>query len=69
MIVQHMCTQSYPIYMVRGQSYKDFYTLRQIYKHILKHKNNVLTQHILYPSIGALHLKIFIGLHFSLRLD
>ena len=27
-----------------GQSYKDFYTLGQIYKCILKHENAILTQ-------------------------
>ena len=40
----------------RGQSYKDFYTLGQIYKPVLKHENMTLN-----PDI-------FEGLHFSFSL-
>ena len=32
------------IIQIWGPSYKDFNTLRQIYKHVFKHENNVLTQ-------------------------
>ena len=36
----------------RGQSYKDFYTLGQIYKRVLKHKNNALTKTFIFANIN-----------------
>ena len=42
-----------------GQSYKDFYTLGQIYKPFLQHKTNVLMQHIFdhkFRSLSPQHI-------------
>ena len=49
----------------RGQSYKDFYTLGQIYKCALKYENNALIQNFDYHCARTLHTKICIGLHLS----
>ena len=51
----------------RGQSYKDFYTLGQIYKWILKHENGILMQIFFGHNIKILNPNIFIKLHFSLK--
>ena len=55
------------LWETRGQSYKDFYTLGQIYKCILKHENGILTQIFFGHNIKILNPNIFIKLHFSLR--
>ena len=48
----------------RGQSYKIFYTLGQIYKCVLKHENNALAQTFVGPNVRTLYPNIFNGLHF-----
>ena len=50
-----------------GQSYKDFYTLGQIYKCILKLENGVLMQIFFGHNIKTQNPNLFIQLHFSLR--
>ena len=49
-----------------GQSYKDVYTLGQIYKLVLKHENNALAQTFVGRNVRTQHPNIFPGLHFSL---
>ena len=39
---------------IRGQSYKDLYTLGQIYKPVLKHENNVLAQTFVCRNVRTL---------------
>ena len=53
---------------IRGQSYKDFYTLRQIYKHVLKHENNTLAQTFAGHNFRTQYPNKFVGLHFSILL-
>ena len=53
-------------FTTRGQSYKDFYTQGQIYKHVLKHENNALAQTFVDCNVRTQHPNIFAGLHFSL---
>ena len=52
--------------MIWDQSYKDFYTLGQIYKRVLKHENNSLGQTFVGRNVRTQHPNIFVGLHFSL---
>ena len=56
-------------YHVRGQSYKTFYTLGQIYKHTLMHVNNPMHQTFVCHNVRTLHPYIFIGFHFSFSLN
>ena len=51
------------------QSNQYFYTLRKIYKRVLKHKINVLAQDILDQNSSTIYPKIFSRLHFSIRLN
>ena len=56
----------FDVLLIRGQSYKDFYTQGKIYKCILKHENNVLAQTFVGPDVRTQHPNIFARLHFSL---
>ena len=47
-----------------GQSYKDFNTKEQIYKHVQKPQNNTLTQTFAFHDVGTLPPNKFIELHF-----
>ena len=47
-----------------GQSYKDFYTLGQIFKRTLKHVNNSMRQTFVCHNVRTLHPNIIKGLHF-----
>ena len=51
-----------------GQSYKDFYTLGQIYNCVLKHENNALAQAFVFHTVRTQHPNKFVGLHFSILL-
>ena len=51
-------------FRTRGQSYKDFYTLGQIYKRVLNHKNNALTKTFIWHNVRTLHPNILVDLHF-----
>ena len=46
-----------------GQSSKDFYTLGQIYKRVLKHKNNAPTKTFVFLNVRTLLPNILIGLN------
>ena len=41
---KHLKTSFLDFYKTRGQSYKTFYALGQIYKRVLKHVNNAIRQ-------------------------
>ena len=61
-----MNTLGRQILTVWGQSYKDFYTLGQIYKFVLKHENNALAQTFVDCNVRTQYPNIFAGLHFYL---
>ena len=52
-----------------GQSYKDFYTLGQIYKRILKLENMPYNKFLFVINVGTTHHNKFVGLHLSLSLN
>ena len=55
--------------MSRGQPYKEFYTLGQIYNRVLKHVNNAMQQTLICHNVRTLLPHIFTGLHFSFSLN
>ena len=54
------CLVQSKYFKIRGQSYKDFYTLGKIYKCVLKHENNALAQTFVGLNVRTQHPNIFV---------